>query len=254
MLRMSNPVRRYPISQPLNLAKAFLLTWLLVCQYPALAAVTFDVECWSFNPAFFKLYKYVDPRHHPGFETTYQSICGLVKEGTWSREVAYDHIYPYIFRLAACRQRRINPDYQEFLENQSAIPDSVILAHNRFCDVTFDPEYKWQGEKNAILDDRLDWLRREGFCLSVREIAYPSGFFEKLFEPDVPTVKNYRSVTDEICRQLRNGDIDFSEAVYRWEQANLEFDKHFSADVAKKMARDLKEPIESLFKMLGKVK
>jgi hypothetical protein len=237
-----------------GLVKAFLLTCFLFSQCPPLAATSLDVECLTFKPEYFEMYPYIDSRHHPGLEATYTSICGLVKEGIWDREKASKYIYPYIFRLAVCRLRGINPEYQRFLEQQSGIPESVVLAHNRFCETTFDPEYKWIGEKYKNLRNKKGWLGKESFCLAVREMAYPSGFFERLFDPDVPSVKNYRSVTDTICQQLRNGDIEFSEAVYRWEQANLELDKHFNADIVIKMGQDLKKPIEKLVDMFVKIK
>ena len=151
--------------------------------------------------------------------------------------------------MGICRDARINPEYEQQLKKLE-VPDSVVLSHNHFCRDTYNPNNKITGINLKTLNTQTTRLSVEIFCQTIHGIAYPTGFWETLLEPDLPIIEDYKKRTDSICQQLRNGDIQYGEAVNRWEQANLEFDNRYLAESLKKMGKDLKKPIESLIETL----
>jgi hypothetical protein len=211
------------------------------------------LDCLYCKPENYKMFRFVDFRHHKGLQSTHESVCQLIKDGKWDRDTANEFIYTFIFRLGACRGTNVNPDYEKFLKKDQGMPDSVLLAHRQFCKETFDYTYQWNGEDYSRLVEKIDWLEVEIFCQITHEMAYSSTFWGVLLEPDLPCIKVYQKRSDSICQKLRNGDITYKEAVYRWQQADLELDKRLGPEMVKKTGRDLIKPIENLIDMFTKI-
>ena len=212
-------------------------------------AATAAVDCLNFKIESHSHIHFVDPKHFKSLDSYHNAICNRVEDGRWDHDKANKVMSNIVIRIGICRDARINPDFEEHIKKVVELPDSVVLAYKTFCQNTYDPANKLAGINIKKLQTQIDWLAVEIFCQIIHEEAYPSGFWENLFQPDLPSIKKYQERTDSICQDLRNGDIIYSEAVYRWQQANLEFDHRLGPETLKKMGKDLKKPIEILIDM-----
>jgi len=175
--------------------------------------------------------------------------CNLVNDSGWEPVEAIDMFNSFVLRYGICRDNRLNPAFEAFLKNETRAPDSIVLAHDHFCEATYDPN-GWDGIKVKVLRKQVKWLRAEFLCLWMRETVSPTGFWKQLFWPDLPFQKKYEERTDAICQKLKNGEITFDEANYRWKQEILEAQKHLSPETVKKMGQNLKQIIEPLLDLL----
>ncbi len=191
----------------------------------------------------------IELKHIKELHYYHHAICKRVEDGRWSSDKANKVMGYIILRLGICRDASINPDYEKILKTHARWPDSVVLPYKKFCRDTYDPANKRVGVNFKRLQKQFERLTVEIFCIVMHEDAYPSSFWAQLFEPDLPCIKDYKDRTDSICEKLRNGDIEFSDAIDRWELASLEFDKRLGPEAVKKMGRDLEKPIGTLIDM-----
>jgi hypothetical protein len=212
-------------------------------------ADTAAVDCLNFKLESHSYLGFVDPKHYKWLHYYHNKICKKVEDGKWGRDKANKVMNNLFYRLGICRDARINPDFEKHLKKKAEMPDSVVLAYKKFCRDTYDPANKRVGVNFQRLPTQIDWLMVEIFCQLMHEDAYPSGFWDNLLEPDLPCIKKYQERTDSICQELKNGDIIFSDAVYRWEQADLEVKQRLGPETVKKMGKDLKKPFELLIDM-----
>ena len=204
-------------------------------------------ECLISKPENHAYYSFVDSKYHKSLRVLHEASCERVKDGRWDLAKGNKVMDSFVSRYAICRDDHIYQGFEELLK-VIGMPESVVLAHKQFCRDTFDPSNKLR-MKAKVLVEKKEWLNKEFFCQLIHEVAYPSGFLDKLLEPDLPCIRKYQESTDSICEKLRNDDIKLNEAFYRWEQANLEFENSIGPETIKKIGKNLKKPIEVLIDM-----
>lgn len=228
------------------------LTRILISNANALDYSTLDektrLDCLLCDPEVYEIFRFVEPRFHSGLKKKHELVCDAIKEGKWDRDKGHRYMYTYLFRLGACRGTSLNPDYREKLKEEDNVPDSVFIAYTRFCKETFDPAYAWRGEKLKLLSKKKEWLHKEVLCLMMHDYAYDNSIIGVLLEPDLPCVETLKKEVDRICGKLREKDGKFTidDAIYEFQQADLEFQKQIIPQGIKKTKKELAEPFKKI--------
>lgn len=193
------------------------------------------------------LYRFVNSKHHQGLRDYRDQMCRRVEDGRWSLEKANKYIASWESRCGICRGWSVNPGYEEFILKELKSPDSILLAHRKFCRDTYQSR-TWASMNLKDTPKRVAWLQTEIFCGWTNHIANPGGWMEA-FRPDLPCFKRLEERADSLCDDLRGGRIAYDQAWYLWELEMLEFEKNATPEAVRRMAENLKAPIDFLINM-----
>lgn len=177
-------------------------------------------------------------------------LCKKVNDGNLDVGKARLLTHGLMLRYAACRSNRINSDYEKHLKEERNVPNSVVLANEHFCKITNDPGSRMSEAQMDVLLKQVDWLRTETFCNATSEFFNPGSFWLNLFMPDIPSLTKFSEESDSLCEELRNDNITYNYAVYRWEVAYEEFNKRSGPEMVKKAGKDLSGPVNALLDLL----
>jgi hypothetical protein len=172
-----------------------------------------------------------------------RDACENVKVEKWTLETASEIMHWIVFRTGCCRGSYVNTELMEEFESHG-VPEAAIRVYQKYCQDTFDIKRPLGLKGN--LRERSNWMRTEVFCEMTRYIAYPDTWLNVFRPEDVPSLEKLEEQAVLLCTQLRNGDITYDDAIFRWEQEMLWFEKHAGPEMMKHSGRELVDGVKSV--------
>lgn len=190
------------------------------------------------------------------------AICKRVRNKSWSLEHGNRVLADYVTYYIKCNKYRLDITEKFRLENRfnnmklneisKKLPKQLIFAEEEFCRFLYNPN-KWPFVSSKLLRERYQWLDTEYFCLLAYHIAHPGSFMEKLFEPDLPSIKRLKTKADELCDKLKRGKISKSDAYYYYRQELTRYMNDLGPEATKHYAKKIKAPLEAMWNLIKKI-